>query len=102
MSIEFLSPVLGPDGKMRETPITLIRRGKRAADFLREYKPISYSIDGILPSSSVYALTGKKSSAKTAFLQGVALSVISGKPEICGFDIEHGRVAYIIFENPDN
>jgi hypothetical protein len=78
------------------------RAVKRGDDFLAEYEPLVYTIDGILPAGSIYGLTGKRGTGKTAFLQSTALSVITGRREIMGFDVELGRVAYVILENPDD
>jgi hypothetical protein len=73
---------------------------KSVDEFTSEYKPLSYTIDGMLPSSSIYGVTGKRGSAKTAFLSAVSLAVVTGKREILNLDVERGRVAYIILENP--
>src|SRR5262245_59371320 len=72
---------------------------KRGGDFLRECQPIIYTFDGLLPSGSIYGVTGRSSTGKTAFLQAATLSIITGK-DIIGFIPEPGRVAYIILENP--
>jgi AAA domain len=76
-----------------------IRKVKRGGDFLAEYTPIVYTFDGLLPSSSIYGVTGRRSTGKTALLQAASLSIISAK-NLIGFDPEQGRVAYIILENP--
>jgi hypothetical protein len=69
-------------------------------EFFSQYKPINYTIDGILPGGSIYGVTAKRSSGKTAFLTGSALAVLADRGDILGFDVEKGRVAYIILENP--
>jgi hypothetical protein len=69
-------------------------------EFFSQYRPINYTIDGILPGGSIYGLTAKRSSGKTAFLTGSALAVLADRGDILGFDVEQGRVAYIILENP--
>jgi AAA domain len=75
------------------------RKVKRGGDFLAEYVPITYSIDGVLPCGSIYMLTGKTGHGKTSFAQALALSAVSGR-NLIGFDVEPGRVAYIVLENP--
>lgn len=75
-------------------------RVKGIADFLSEYRPINYSIDGILPGGSIYGLTAKRGAGKTAFLTSTSLAVSTGNNDILGFEVEKGRVAYIILENP--
>jgi ABC-type multidrug transport system ATPase subunit len=77
-------------------------RIKRGGDFLDEYKPIIYAIDGMLPSGSIYGLTGRRGTGKTALLQGTALSVITGRQDILGLEPEQGRVAYVVLENPQD
>jgi AAA domain len=84
-----------PNGEA--TPFT--RKVKRGGDFLKEYVPLIYAFDGLLPSGSLYGVTAKRSGGKTAFLQATALSTITGK-DLIGFVPEPGRVAYIVLENP--
>jgi AAA domain len=79
---------------------TFIRKVKSVDEFTDEYQPISYTIDGMLPSSSIYGTTGKRGSAKTSFLTGVSLAVLTGKKDILDLEVERGRVGYIILENP--
>jgi hypothetical protein len=77
-----------------------VKRIKRAGDFLREYQPIRYVIDGVLPSGCIYSLTGKRGTGKTAFLLSAAMAIITGRDNLIGFPVEYGRVAYIALENP--
>jgi len=77
-----------------------VRKVKSVDEFTAEYTPINYTIDGILPVSSIYGVTGKRGSSKTALLTAVSLAVLTGNKDIIGFDVENGRVAYIILENP--
>jgi hypothetical protein len=76
-------------------------RFKDGAAFIREYEPISYSIGGILPSGSLYFLTGPKSHGKTIFLLASMFAVALNRPELIGVDeVEPGHVAYVALENP--
>jgi hypothetical protein len=77
-----------------------LARIKGIADFLREYEPINYTIDGVLPGGSIYGVTAKRGAGKTAFLTSTALAVPTGRQDILGLEVEKGRVAYIILENP--
>ena len=71
-----------------------------AGTFLRSYEPISYTIDGVLPSGSLYGLTGRQGTGKTAFMSAATLAVAMNRRDILGLDIECGRVAYVTIENP--
>lgn len=75
---------------------------KTAADFFREYEPISYAIEGIVHSSKVYAVTAKTGGGKTGWLTAAALAVAMNRPDIIGRAVEPGRVLYGTFENPDD
>jgi AAA domain/Winged helix-turn-helix DNA-binding len=73
------------------------------AEFLARYEPISYTIDGLLPGGVIYGVTARRGVGKTAFLTSTALAVATGRSyrsDILGLDVEKGRVAYIILENP--
>jgi AAA domain len=61
---------------------------------------MTYTIEGMLPSGCIYGVTGKRGTGKTAFLQSVTLSTVTGSKNILGMDVEPGRVAYVILENP--
>ena len=41
-----------------------VRRFKRADDFILEYSPISYTIEGVLPSGAIYGVTGRRGTAR--------------------------------------
>lgn len=77
-----------------------LARIKGIADFLREYEPINYTIDGLVPGGSIYGVTAKRGAGKTAFLTSTALAVATGDAKILGLEVEKGRVAYVILENP--
>jgi hypothetical protein len=85
-----------PPGEDAEAPVRI----SGIAEFLARYKPINYTIDGLLPGGSIYGVTAKRSAGKTAFLTSTALAVAADRSDIHGFDVEKGRVAYIILENP--
>lgn len=83
-----------------QEPPSFVRKVKKAGDFIAEYYPISYTIDGVLPSAMMYGLTGKRGTGKTAIMLTTALALIMGRSDILGPDVEKGRVAYIALENP--
>jgi AAA domain/Bifunctional DNA primase/polymerase, N-terminal len=88
-----------PGGDADETR-PFVRKFKNLASFIREYKPISYTIDGVLPSGVFYFLTARRSTGKTAFLIAALFAIILGDKNILGVKVKKGRVAYIALENP--
>ena len=79
-----------------------IARGSRGGDFLAGYRPISYTIEGVLPSGYLYGLTARRGGGKTAYLIAASIAVMKGDPSILGCEVRQGRVAYIAKENPDD
>jgi RecA-family ATPase len=77
-----------------------VQKYKDLATFLREYRPISYTLDSILPSGVFYFLTARRSTGKTAFFVAALFAIILGISEILGVKVKKGRVAYIALENP--
>jgi hypothetical protein len=75
---------------------------KTLADFIGEFRPISYRVEPILRSSSLYTLTAKTGAGKTALLTIMALAIATGRKDILGMEVERGRTAYCCFENPDD
>ena len=71
-----------------------------AGSFMRSYEPISYTLNGILPSGYLYGITAKQGSGKTAFMIAAALAVAFGREDIIACAVERGRVAYVTIENP--
>jgi hypothetical protein len=86
-----------PNGQAKTLPPS---RVTGAAAFMRTYSPISYTIEGLLPSGYIYTLTAKTGAGKTAFAQAATLAVAMNRPDIIGLDVEPGRVAYVTLENP--
>ena len=81
-----------------EAPATF----KTAKKFCDEYTPLSYAVEPFVRSSSLYTLTAKTGSGKTALLIITALAVATGRSDILGREVTRGRVAYIAAENPDD
>ena len=81
-------------------PQPFVPKYKNLAVFIREYQPISYTLEGILPSSVFYFLTARRSTGKTAFLVAALFAIILGNTELLGVRVKKGRVAYVALENP--
>ena len=70
--------------------------------FAAEYEPLSYVVDPIIRTGSLYTFTGKTGSGKTGLLVTASFAVASGNKSILGREVERGAVAYIALENPDD
>lgn len=75
---------------------------KSAQAFCAEYTPLSYAVEPLIRSSSLYTLTAKTGSGKTALLIITALASATGRADILGREVTRGRVAYVAAENPDD
>ena len=75
---------------------------KSAETFCAEYVPLRYVVEPIIRTASVYTVTARTGSGKTALAVIIALAVATGRPEIIGMEVTCGRVAYLAFENPDD
>jgi AAA domain len=74
---------------------------KTAARFCGEYVPLSYTIEPIIRSASLYTLTAT-GAGKTAFNVVAALAVATGRQDVLNREVVKGRVAYLACENPDD
>jgi hypothetical protein len=75
---------------------------QKLQDFLAEFIPPDYLVDGLLQQHFCYSLTGMTGAGKTAVALRLALTVattLSGKM-FAGRETEHGRVVYLAQENP--
>jgi hypothetical protein len=75
---------------------------KTAARFCGEYVPLSYTVEPIIRSASLYTLTAKTGAGKTAFNVVAALAVATGRQDVLNREVVTGRVAYLACENPDD
>ncbi len=72
-------------------------------DFLKDFEPPDYLVDGILQRRFIYALTGQTGHAKTAVALLIAQLVSSTSEAALGnHRVEKGRVIYLVGENPDD
>jgi len=74
---------------------------KSSAQFVADFVPPDYLLDGILQRRFIYSLTGKTGSGKTAVALLVAASVALSRP-LGSREVMGGRVLYFAGENPDD
>jgi hypothetical protein len=74
---------------------------KSSSDFVKDFTPPDYLIDGIIQMGFLYSLTGQTGSGKTAVALLIAGHVALGL-ELAGREIAKGRVLYFAGENPDD
>jgi hypothetical protein len=98
MSEPFLKNLDGSLYRPRER----VANFKSARDFCAEFRPPDYAIEPFVRSASLYTLTAKTGSGKTALAIVMALAIATGRPDILDRDVAHGRVAYVAAENPDD
>jgi AAA domain len=73
------------------------------AGFMADYVPVAYALEGVMRSGSVYTLTARTGTGKTAFNVILALAIATGEGRrLLGRDVEPGRVLYVALENPDD
>src|SRR5262249_54899962 len=70
-----------------------------SADFIKEYCPPDYLVDGLLQRQFFYSMTGKTGGGKTAIALFIAAMVALGKT-VDGREYTKGRVLYLAGENP--
>lgn len=88
------------NGRAREPQAPVVF--KSAATFCAEYVPLNYTIEGLMRSASLYALTARTGAGKTGFLVVAMLSIATGRADILNREVVSGRVAYVACENPDD
>jgi hypothetical protein len=74
---------------------------KSSAEFINDFVPPDYLIDGLLQRRFLYSLTGRTGSGKTAVALLWAYSIATGT-SIGGREVQRGRVLYFAGENPDD
>lgn len=72
-----------------------------SAEFVRDFTPPDYALDGVFQSRFFYSLTGTTGTGKTAVLLLLAAATALGLP-VGGRDVKPGRVVYFAGENPDD
>jgi AAA domain len=82
----------GPDGERR-------RLIESSAEFVADFTPPDYVLDGVLQRRFCYSFTGKTGAGKTAILLRLSAHVALG--QLLGDrEVEQGRVSYFAGENP--
>jgi hypothetical protein len=74
---------------------------RSSAEFIRNYTPPDYLIDGLLQRRYCYSLTARTGSGKTAIVLALAAHVALGRP-LGEREIEKGRVLMFAGENADD
>ncbi len=72
-----------------------------SGQFIANFKPPDYFMDGILQRRFIYSFTGQTGSGKTAIALLIAALAAQGLP-LDGHDIAKVRVLYLAGENPDD
>jgi hypothetical protein len=72
-----------------------------SAEFVANFVPPDYLIDGLLQRRYVYSLTGPTGSGKTTIALRIGAHVANGLA-LAGRDVEKGRVLFFAGENPDD
>ncbi len=90
--------------KFKQNAATIMPPLLSLRDFLKDFVPPDYLIDGILQRRFIYSLTGQTGHAKTglALLFAVLVGTPATNTMLGSHLIEHGRVVYFAGENPDD
>lgn len=72
-----------------------------SAEFVSQFTPPDYLIDGLLQRRFIYSFTGMTGAGKTCIALRIALHVANGIP-LDGREIERARVLFFAGENPDD
>ena len=72
-----------------------------SGEFVRDFVPPDYLINGLLQRRFIYSFTGATGAGKTAIAHRIAAHVAMGCP-IGDYEVEKGRVIYFAGENPDD
>jgi hypothetical protein len=87
---------------MLEAPDISTRIVKTLSEFLADFQPPDYLVDGLLQKHFCYSLTGATGAGKTAVALLICTLVASRTrgQKLGSHEVEHGRVVYIAAENP--
>jgi len=72
-----------------------------SAEFVADFVPPDYFLEGVLQRGFIYSLTGKTGSGKTAIMMLISALAATGKG-LRERELEHGRILYLAGENPDD
>jgi hypothetical protein len=82
-------------------PLPAHKLFQSSAEFVADFVPPDYLIDGLLQRRYVYSFTAKTGDGKTAIALLLAAYVAKGTP-LAGCEVEKGRVLFFAGENPDD
>ncbi|MBU2483892.1 MAG: helicase RepA family protein [Alphaproteobacteria bacterium] len=72
-----------------------------SGDFVRDFIPPDYAVEGTIQKGFVYSLTASTGTGKTAIALLLALLTERGE-DLAGREVAQGRVVYFAGENPDD
>lgn len=72
---------------------------KSSAQFVREFEPFDYVVDGLFQRGFCYAITGKTGTGKTAVAMLLAAHIATGRA-LAGREVTKGSILYLAGENP--
>ena len=72
-----------------------------SADFITDFVPPDYLIDGIVQLRFIYSLTAPTGAGKTSVVMRVAAHVATGRP-LNRHEVVQGKVLFLAGENPDD
>jgi AAA domain len=88
-----------PTGNGKASPRSRLRQ--TSSQFVADFVPPDYLLDGVLQRRFLYSFTGRTGSGKTAVVLLLAASVALGR-KIGELEVAPGRVFYFCGENPDD
>lgn len=87
-----------PEAEQKETRKSVLQS---SAQFVADFVPPDYLIDGMLQRRFIYSMTGRTGSGKTSIALFLAASVALPR-KIGSKEVQQGRVVYFAGENPDD
>jgi hypothetical protein len=89
-------PIVTAPPTVPETPKNLIQS---SAEFLKDFEPPDYVVDGILQRRFTYSITAQTGVGKTVVAMRTSAHVATGRP-LAGREVQQGAVLYFAAENP--
>src|SRR5262245_4138239 len=94
-------PEYAADAKMRQPVVPPRQLLCSSADFIADFTPPDYLLDGILQRRFIYSLTARTGGGKSAVALLLTAAVPLGR-SIGGKEVQKGRAIYFAGENPDD
>lgn len=86
----------------QNTPILPHKLILTAEEFLSDYTPPNWVLEGVFQGGYLYTITARTGVGKTAVAMSLANAVSIGAEKWAGRDVRKGRVLYLAGENPDD